>query len=109
MTHCTILHTEFGRCRRARPALYAVFGGVAICSSIFLTSSSGIAQTSDAVAESLFRDGKRLFQSEDYEHTCHKLAQSYQIDPAGGTVLLLAICYEKQGKLASAWTRYNER
>ena len=108
ITQCTMLHTAFGRRRRARSALNAVFASVAICSSIFLTSSSGIAQTSDAVAESLFRDGKRLFQSEDYKQACHKLAQSYQIDPAGGTVLLLAICYEKQGKLASAWTRYND-
>ena len=67
-----------------------------------------VAQTSDAVAESLFRDGKSYFQVEDYGHACPKFAQSYRIDPAGGTVLLLAICYEKQGKLASAWTRYND-
>lgn len=66
------------------------------------------AQTGEAVAESLFRDGKRLFQSDDFQHACPKLAQSYQIDPAGGTALLLAICYERQGKLASAWARYND-
>jgi hypothetical protein len=69
---------------------------------------SAFAQTGEAVAESLFRDGKRLFQSDDFEHACPKLAQSYQVDPAGGTALLLAICYEKQGKLASAWARYND-
>lgn len=66
------------------------------------------AQTSEAVAESLFQDGKRSLQAEDYEHACPRLAQSYKIDPAGGTVLLLAICYEQQGKLASAWARYND-
>ena len=66
------------------------------------------AQTTEAVAESLFRDGKRLFQAEDYEHACPKLGQSYQIDPAGGTALLLAICYEKQGKFASSWARYSD-
>jgi len=66
------------------------------------------AQTGEAVAESLFRDGKRLFQADDFEHACPKLAQSYQIDAAGGTALLLAICYEKRGKLASAWARYSD-
>jgi len=66
------------------------------------------AQTSEAVAESLFQDGKRYLQAEDYTHACPRLAQSYKIDPAGGTALLLAICYEQQGKLASAWARYND-
>ena len=65
-------------------------------------------QTSEAVAESLYQDGKRYLQVEDYNHACPRLAQSYKIDPAGGTVLLLAICYEQQGKLASAWARYND-
>jgi tetratricopeptide (TPR) repeat protein len=69
---------------------------------------TAFAQTNEAVAESLFRDGKRLFQADDFEHACPKLAQSYQIDPAGGTVLLLAICYEKQGRFASSWARYND-
>lgn len=66
------------------------------------------AQTSEAFAESLYQDGKRYLQAEDYGHACPKLAQSYKIDPAGGTALLLAICYEQQGKLASAWARYND-
>lgn len=81
----------------------AAMGGVTLASE-----GVALAQTGEAVAESLFRDGKRLFQSDDFEHACPKLAQSYQIDAAGGTALLLAICYEKQGKLASAWARYSD-
>lgn len=84
-----------------------LFGYVAVGFGLAYTPRA-VAQTTEAVAESLFRDGKRLFQAEDYDHACPKLAQSYQIDPAGGTVLLLAICYEKQGKLASSWARYND-
>ena len=84
-------------------ASMVAFGGVSLVSERVAS-----AQTGEAVAESLFRDGKRLFQSDDFEHACPKLAQSYQIEAAGGTALLLAICYEKQGKLASAWARYND-
>ena len=81
---------------------------VAMSIGLTFVDHAACAQTSEVVAESLFRDGKRLFQSDDFEHACPKLAQSYQIDPAGGTALLLAICYEKQGKLASSWARYND-
>ncbi len=81
---------------------------LATCISLMLNVHVASAQTGEAVAESLFREGKRLFQADDFGHACPKLAQSYQIDPAGGTVLLLAICYERQGKLASSWARYND-
>jgi hypothetical protein len=84
-------------------ASIAALGGVTLVSERVAQ-----AQTGEAVAESLFRDGKRLFQSDDFAHACPKLAQSYQIEAAGGTALLLAICYEKQGKLASAWARYSD-
>lgn len=89
---------------RLRSAFVVIFSlAMAVCNP-----GTARAQTSEAVAEALFRDGKLYFQAEDYDRACPKLAQSYDIDPAGGTVLLLAICYEKQGKLASAWARYND-
>ena len=90
------------------PAVTITLGAGAICICLLPFDTVAHAQTGEAVAESLFRDGKQLFQSDDFEHACPKLAQSYQIDPAGGTALLLAICYEKQGRLASAWARYND-
>lgn len=61
----------------------------------------------EALAESLFQDAKKLIENEDYFSACPKLAQSYEADPAGGTVLLLALCYEKIGKTASAWMMFN--
>ncbi len=62
----------------------------------------------EAVAETLFREATALIQDGDYAEACPKLEASHRADPAGGTVLLLAICYEQTGKTASAWLRFNE-
>jgi len=89
-------------------ALVTALLGMSVAAGVFAWPVTAHGQTSEAVAEALFREGKSYFQAEDYARACPKLAQSYKIDPAGGTVLLLAICYEQQGKLASAWARYND-
>jgi hypothetical protein len=70
--------------------------------------SVAAAQTNEAIAESLFIEGKQLFTEKKYAEACQKLAQSHRADPAGGTVLLLAMCYEQQGRTASAWAKYGE-
>jgi hypothetical protein len=59
-------------------------------------------------AEVLFRDGKRLFDGQQFAEACPKLAESQRLDPAGGTLLLLALCYENEGKTATAWSTFNE-
>jgi hypothetical protein len=59
-------------------------------------------------AEVLFRDGKSLFDAHHFPEACPKLAESQRLDPAGGTLLLLALCYEGEGKTASAWSTFNE-
>jgi hypothetical protein len=59
-------------------------------------------------AQGLFDEGRKLMLVGDYEKACVKLENSRIMDPAIGTLLNLANCYEKQGRLASAWTRYLE-
>jgi TolA-binding protein len=59
-----------------------------------------------ADAEKLFDEGRRAMQSGDYALACPKFEASNKADPAVGTQMNLAMCWEKLGKTASAWAMY---
>jgi hypothetical protein len=74
------------------------------------TAATAHAQPADntALAEQLFNEGRELGKASNWAAACPKFEASLRYDPAVGTRLNLAICYEKLGKLATAWGQYRE-
>ena len=61
-----------------------------------------------AIAEALFIDGRKLMEKEQFNEACPKLEESYRLDPAAGTQINMAVCHEKQGKIATAWGEFKQ-
>jgi hypothetical protein len=81
------------------------------CAALAVITSCPIAsaqQSSVGDADALFMAGKAKLAEKDYAQACPLLAQSFQAEPATGTLLALAICHERAGKLASAFAAYND-
>lgn len=70
--------------------------------------SAQISTSDKALAESLFDRGLELMKLGKDEEACQTLERSQAVEPAVGTMLYLAECYEKLGRTASAWAMYRE-
>jgi hypothetical protein len=60
------------------------------------------------MAQTLFEQGKALMAEKRFTEACPKFEESERLDPAGGTLLNLANCYEGSGKTATAWAWFKE-
>jgi hypothetical protein len=79
------------------------------CVGLLLGSSRLHAQllpADKAAAQGLLEEARRLVDQRHYATACTKLEASHALDPAAGTLLTLADCYEKIGRTASAWSTF---
>lgn len=72
------------------------------------SSAAAQSESDRAAAQALFDEAKQLRDKGDLAKACAKFAESLRLDPAVGTRFNLADCYERVGRLASAWTQFLE-
>ena len=93
---------------RTRAKVAAVVVGVALAALARPSAAQGTAAVARAQSFQRFEEVDRLMREGRYERACDKLAESHRLDPQLGSLLYMAECYEKIGRLASAWGAYRE-
>lgn len=91
--------------RRLRRGL---LGLAALLLAVSASPASAEPSNGKAIADALFKEGKKLFADGKIPEACRKLEGSYAIDAAPGTLLNLAVCHEAEKKTATAWSELNE-
>ena len=81
----------------------AVWLAVLLCFGTFAA-----ADTPKERADKLFEDGRKYLAAKEYALACTAFEQSHASDPAIGTQLNIALCYEAWGKTAAAYRAYVE-
>jgi hypothetical protein len=59
-------------------------------------------ESAEQRGQRLFEEGRALMEAGHAREACAKFAESDRLDPGGGTVLNLAVCYEETGRYVAA-------
>ncbi|APR85979.1 Hypothetical protein A7982_11328 [Minicystis rosea] len=83
---------------------------VALIGVGLLASSPAHAQATatTTMAESFFRQGQEKMAAGDYNAASDLFTRALKLDFTLGTLLNLAVCHEKQGKIATAWAEFSD-
>ena len=96
----------------SRPVVYRWLGSATIAVALLCATAGvdrALAQSdAEAGAQQLFNQARKLMKQKKYEQACDKFEASENLDPAPGTTVNLAVCYEKIGRLATAWSRFRK-
>src|SRR5262249_24045644 len=98
--------------RRLRPMKttpIAILRCAALGLALVVSASTAAAgPESGATSAALFQAAKKLAAAGDYEHALPKFLEAQRLLPTPGTLLNIGDCFEKLGKLASAWGAFKE-
>jgi serine/threonine-protein kinase len=89
-----------------RARSWAAAAALAAPIALAVTAAHAQPRTDPVTAQALYDDAKRLVHDGRFAEACPKLEESQKLDPAIGTHYALADCYEKVGRLATAWVAY---
>lgn len=78
----------------------------ALCAARFARAQ--VSPEEKASAEAVFEEGMRLIKQGNFAEACPKFELSQRVEPAVGTMLYLAECYEKTNRTASSWAMFRE-
>lgn len=94
---------------RRRSRILGTLARTICCVGILGLPAAAFADTQRAqraVAQALFDEGRKLMAERNFELACAKFEESVRIVQLSGTLLNLGDCYEKQGRLATAWSTF---
>ena len=99
--HVVEPHDPRGRTEAVRPTW-----PVALLVASLATQRPTLAADVATSAQQAFDEGRRLEDAGDFAAATARFEESERLEPALGTILNLATCYERGGRVASAWRAF---